>query len=792
MEPSGKIVVQCGKCAARMDVTQLAPFTRVECPDCGEPMRVKSEFGPYKLVRRHAVGGMSMVFAAHDATLDREVALKILNEECSRDETRIAAFEEEARITASFTHPNVVRVFKTGRAFGRFYIAMEMVPGGHLEEHIQELGKIPEAEMLQLAIEVARGLKAARKAGLIHRDVKPGNILLDANGHARLVDFGLALVTKGGKALASEIWATPYYVPPETIDGLPEDFRSDIYAFGSTLYHALGGRPPCDQDSMSTDALREAKRKITPLAKVDPAVSATTCRIVDRAMAHEPSGRYGSYDELIADLKKSLSTLKSGADPAERTMPARGQNRRAAPWIAAAAIVLVSVVAYAIRSGEKPSPEETTGTDETSRTPVAPVPGLVDHTAEIARIHREARTALETRDFAAARRGFGALLANEHVLEPTRGWAAVEAVLAAFLDGNATEARKMARRAHNHLAGLPADHPLAGGPLLELLAGVGDFAPLACPDDADSAAGVAAAMLAGLKNWEQGMLDAAAPCFMAAAEVSLSQDQKWIVFYQTLAAEYLSDHEILTSSLFTEEPADRVGCEAAIARLDEAAGRLKTRGRAPFNVRSWQQDLRHRALRFAALEAAGGQDPSGYETDHHHDPVLERVIGHLEQLVAACRFDEASAYVRGLAADPPGASRESLLALVEAAAVFPADLRRDLETEAHSGELKLKSGVTVVRLGLSENGKLTARSADGDDIICQWTDFSADSLIELHRLLVRKSGSEIERLRRHESAIAFDWLAGNRERALTAAANLSQGSPVFQQRWNQILAGLPQ
>jgi len=187
---------------------------------------------------------MSMVFAAKDNTLGREVALKILSEEYSANERRIAAFEEEARLTASFSHPNVVRVLTTGRAFGRFYIAMEFVPGGHFEHQINERGKIPELELLPIAIEVAQGLKAAHAAGLIHRDVKPGNILLDAEGHAKLVDFGLALVTHGGKAQATEMWATPYYVPPETVEGHPEDFRSDIYAFGATIYHALAANLP--------------------------------------------------------------------------------------------------------------------------------------------------------------------------------------------------------------------------------------------------------------------------------------------------------------------------------------------------------------------------------------------------------------------------------------------------------------------------------------------------------------------------------------------------------------------
>ena len=300
-----------------MNVSALPPFCNVKCPDCGEHTRVKVKFGPYTLVRRHAIGGMSMVFVANDATLHREVAVKILSEEFSADERRITAFEEEARITASFSHPHVVRVLTTGKAFGRFYIAMELVPGGHFEYQIRQRGKIPEKEMLPLAIEVAQGLKAAHSAGLIHRDVKPGNILLDAEGHVKIVDFGLALVTQGGKARATEIWATPYYVPPETIEGSTEDLRSDIYAFGATVYHALAGRPSCGEETMVTDVLRAAKRKIVPLGVAEPSLSAETCRIVDKAMAFNPSDRFSSYDELIAQLEIALQRLTSGIEYSE-------------------------------------------------------------------------------------------------------------------------------------------------------------------------------------------------------------------------------------------------------------------------------------------------------------------------------------------------------------------------------------------------------------------------------------------------------------------------------------------
>lgn len=594
MNEAPETIVHCTGCGVSMDVSEHAPFTNVVCPNCGAETRVKREFGPYTLVRRHAVGGMSMVFAAHDRTLDREVALKILSEDYSADEQRIEAFEREARITASFSHPNVVRVFTTGRAFGRFYIAMEMVSGGHFEHLIRERGKIPELEMLPLAIEVAQGLKAAKAAGLIHRDVKPGNILLDAKGNAKLVDFGLALVTQGGKARATEIWATPYYVPPETVEGHTEDFRSDIYAFGSTLYHALSGKPPCGSESMATEMLREAKKKVQPLGTVDSSISSATCRVVDRAMAYNPAGRFASYDELISALTKALDHLKSGREDA----PAVERKRR--PWIAfaAAGVVVVSAVSLAMWLRSRPAPEAVAITPP----PVAPpsVPEGVDHSTEIARGYRAARAAAEAGDFQTAEREFGALHDNPQVHEPTRSWVGVEAMLAALMDDRADDALRRSHNVRQHLRTLPPSQPLAGTSWDALLGNLAEPGPLEAKEGYSPASTLVAAMLAGLKNWDQGLIDKAAACFNMANSVKLQPDEQWAAFYQKMAANYLSDHEILTGPLFAVEPADRDGCEKSIARLDEVLATLKTRGRARFNVRAWQLDLKRRVVLYAA------------------------------------------------------------------------------------------------------------------------------------------------------------------------------------------------
>ena len=603
-------IATCHFCGVSMDVSALAPFSRAQCPDCGAQTRVKLAFGPYTLVRRHAVGGMSMVFAAQDPTLNREVAVKILSEDYSANERRIAAFEEEARITASFSHPNVVRVLRTGRAFGRFYIAMEFVPGGHFEHHIRERGKIPEAEMLPLAIEVAQGLKAAHAAGLIHRDVKPGNILLNAEGHAKLVDFGLALVTHGGTAQATEMWATPYYVPPETVDGSPEDFRSDVYAFGATLYHALAGQPSCGEQSMATDVLREAKKRVVPLSARDSSISPEICRIVERAMAYRPKDRFSSYDELIASLEGTLSRLKYGrAQPSETTATRRAGNQKYMKIaVLAGGLALIAMGVMIVGWVWHPKPQPVGETPPPVVVPIVPPVVVVDTSVEIAANYRDARAAVEAKNYARAAEGFVMLHHNPAVQEPTRTWAGVEAVLATFLDGRAPDVPTLARETLEHARSLPpAPSPLSAE-LMATLEQLDRHPPLAPPSATGAGASpVIAAMLAGLKNWEQGMPERAALCFSSALAITLPKDDAWVAIYQELARDYLADFQILAGPLFNTQPADKPACDALIRELEALLPRLKTRGRIRFDVRARQLDLtRHAKLAAPAASAAPG------------------------------------------------------------------------------------------------------------------------------------------------------------------------------------------
>ncbi|RYD24390.1 MAG: serine/threonine protein kinase [Verrucomicrobiaceae bacterium] len=793
-------IAHCHACGSAMNVAEIPPFSNVGCPACDEENRVKCEFGPYTLVRRHAVGGMSMVFAAHDPTLDREVALKILSEDFSADERRIAAFEEEARITASFSHPNVVRVLTTGKAFGRFYIAMELVPGGHFEHHIQERGQIPEIEMLPLAIEVAQGLKAAHAAGLIHRDVKPGNILLDAEGHAKLVDFGLALVTKGGTAKAAELWATPYYVPPETIEGFPEDFRSDIYAFGATLYHALAGKPSCGEETMSTTILRDAKKKVIPLSLAAPWLSEETCKIVQRAMAYDPKDRYQSYDELITRLDVALKRLQTGTAGVSSGVAAKRRAKSKRQELSAyvmAGLVLAGALAggiwWVVRSGPQEQAKKTLTTAPT--TVVAD--SDVESATQIVAGYREGRQAVEAGNYQKAAEEFVMLRDNSSVQEPTRTWAGVEAVVAGYLDGKPAEARSHADRVIEHIASLEEGKRIDSS-LVTLLESLDELKP--APADPSSGPEAAAPrimgwMIAGLKSWEQGLLDEAGGFFASVAAAKLSADEEWLKVYQKVAGDYQADLRQFKDPVFSSLPEDADGCRSAIEKLEKIHGELRTRGRARFNVRAWQLDITRQAKLLAGGEPeveAAGEEPEEQPAATAAKPDLTTVMEKVKELIAGGDFAGARAYVRELRADPEGATRDSLSAVVSLAAVFLPDLEAELANGAIDAQMQLKSGERAISISPGKDGRPIITGADGRRRPVEWSEISPDSLIIVHRILVKNANGEIEKMRRHQCAISYDWLAGNRTRAVQAAGQLSQTSAVFKDTWDKIAPGLPE
>ncbi len=778
-------IIVCYACEAPMNIASVAPYSRVVCPDCGTENRVKKQFGPYTVTRKHAIGGMSSVFVARDEALNREVALKILSEEYSKDEKRIAAFEQEARLTASFSHPNVVRVLTTGKSFDRFYIAMEFVPGGHFEHQIREQGKISETEILPLAIQIAEGLKGAQAAGLIHRDVKPGNILLDSEGNAKIVDFGLALVTKGGKAKATEIWATPYYVPPEAIEGGVEDFRADIYAFGATLYHALAGKPPCDQESMATDLLREAKKKIIPLKKAAPYLLDETCAVIDRAMAYEPVNRFWSYDEMISGLAGALKAAQGesvrdeeGISKAERRAQLRRKKRRGA-FLVASSVALVCAVTVALLLSRTPEPKPAKNGSRVVSIDDAATTGS-ESLQEIATRYNAGRDAMYSGDYQKADKRFSVLLATGDVQEPTRTWAGLQAVLATAMDGRMDLARERAEAVSAHIASGPADlspgFSIGVQPVLARMSGLDLFDMAEMDLGEKGSERFMGYLIAGLKNWEQGAIDQAVPFFEKISSEPSLKDNGVLGWYQEKANQYLVDYKALKSDPMEMEPATKKECRAARNELNRTLTLMKTKGRARFNIHA-------RQLALAKMEKSMGER----KAPEPRKDVLEE----MGSLAKDYRLVEVVDMVSELREDPPDCKKAALLGVSQSALVFLSEIERDLSAKPVAMEFEIADGTEIDSLAFTEEKGLVGRTVDGATRDLNWKDFSPDQLIELHRKLVKSPAGEIERLRRHESAIAFEWLAGDKERAIAAAGRLCAESESFRERWELIASGLP-
>jgi len=293
----------CPACSTAIDTSSYEPLARVVCPKCGEKTRVQRAFDQFEVVEMLGVGGMGSVYKARDTLLDRFVALKLLRTDLSSGKDHPSRFQHEARIAASVNHPNVIRVFSSGTDHGQFYVVMELVDHGSLDDLIEKRKQLPEQQVLECGIQVARGLRAAHQQGLIHRDVKPANILFADEHTAKISDFGLAGVAGEGSEAGAEIWGTPYYVAPERLSNGSEDFCSDIYSLGATLFHAVAGKAPIEGNTNSAAALLDLKKQPLHLRAVAPEVSEATVSIIQRMIAPDPVQRFSSYNELISQLE---------------------------------------------------------------------------------------------------------------------------------------------------------------------------------------------------------------------------------------------------------------------------------------------------------------------------------------------------------------------------------------------------------------------------------------------------------------------------------------------------------
>ena len=288
----------------------------------------------YETGARLGRGGMAEVYAATDRRLDREVAVKLLLPGMAARPDVRRRFEAEARAAASLTHPNAVAVYDTGEHDGAAYIVMERLPGETLADRLAA-GPVDPAAVRRLAHDVLGALSAAHAAGIVHRDVKPGNILLTRDGSAKIADFGIATSLHADPTSASHLIGTPAYLAPERLDGAPASPRSDLYSLGVVLYEALAGAKPFPGEVPVAVAHSIHEGDHPPLAGVRPEVDAGLVRVVEKAMARDPEARFPSAAAMVAALD-----APAAADHT-RVLELAPAVRRRPRWVAPAAVAAI-------------------------------------------------------------------------------------------------------------------------------------------------------------------------------------------------------------------------------------------------------------------------------------------------------------------------------------------------------------------------------------------------------------------------------------------------------------------
>jgi serine/threonine-protein kinase len=256
-------------------------------------------------------GGMAEVFLAHDRILGRNVALKVLREHYAKDAQFVERFRREAQSAAALSHPNVVQVYDQGRfEDGRYYIVMEYVPGGNLKDRIDRTGPVDPLEATRFASQIAEALRVAHERGMVHRDIKPQNVLLDAAGEAKVADFGIALAASTSSTSGTNlVFGTASYMSPEQAMGKRVGPQSDLYSLGVVLYEMLTSAVPFEAEGSLATAMKHVIEPPLPPRKRNPLVPEGIDALVMVLLAKNPENRYGSAAELVGDLRRALEGL---------------------------------------------------------------------------------------------------------------------------------------------------------------------------------------------------------------------------------------------------------------------------------------------------------------------------------------------------------------------------------------------------------------------------------------------------------------------------------------------------
>ncbi len=772
------IIQECTKCGALVDTTAEEPLALIHCPTCGAAARVRRVFDHFEIQEVLGAGGMGAVYRALDTKLNRPVALKVLRHEHMDSADLIDSLTKEAAITASINHPHVVKVYTTGTAFGVFYIAMELVDKGSLDDLMGLQGKVAEIQVLEVGIQIAQGLEAALRRGLIHRDVKPGNILFADAHTAKITDFGLAVLQEHVGQESGEIWGTPYYVAPEKLETPPkEDFRSDLYSLGATLFHALAGRPPFEAETASMVALKHLKSQVVSLQSFAPEISSATTYVINKALSKDPQQRYESYQEFSKSLQYAHDELTEAArhPQKKRRVVVGDENEEAMSWVTfamVALIVLGGVLTFTFR-------EKIFG-----KTPDATPPPAV-------RTEEKPPSGIDT-DFAAARRlliegkypeaavALRTLDEKGGAPQPTQNWITLTGALAYFLIGQPDEARAELRKIEGR--GTFSDDPLEK-PLSKFFTDLARLAAAADPPRVDIAAAYDLAsyqsfalLLVAAKDWDLGAFDDAGPLFFEFRKATPPEHYAWISQLKPIANAYIADYNAYLPAAESARAADTPEKQAAaLEALRTARPQIKQRhrmmeffdreeGRLEKLLRRQQE--KQTQMR-KAEEAADAKALTEMKT---------RLKAYLQQH----KFAEASGIVTATAvqSEKSKSEREMWAAYTAGLARFKSTLINDINTKGYAKPVARKNGSTLPsgELHASEAGvKLVSKFGD---ISAPWADLDPNSIVAMAGAFLPAPTTP----ERQWNLGLFYLLAGAKSNGLTLLQRAADSQPAYQEQ----------
>lgn len=794
-EEKRPLVNHCPECGKALDVTGVAPFAKIACPHCAAFVRVRTTMGQYQIVGLLGEGGMSQVFRAVDMNLGREVALKILHQSLSRDSALTAMFEREAKLTASIIHPNVVKVYTVGNDLGYFFIAMELVNATSLEELIGNKGALAESEVLAIALDVARGLKAAHGEDLIHRDIKPGNMLVTGEGTTKLVDFGLA-VQQGGQDESEELWATPFYVPPEKLDGDPDTFQGDLYSLGATLYHALAGKPPFEANTSSMEELKEIKKRVVDLKSTAPGLSRQTVRLVERMMAYAPADRYPSYDEVIAQIEE-VQKRQFGIHSGGRVRSGNQRNRRILIGLGVA-VPVIAVLATVMLNGDPPDEEGDLGLGTGERVISAGDSSITEH-------FLGARDLLAKGNFRKSKEIFDTLIAEPTVPAATKIWSYYFCGIIHLYLGNEMAARESFLNIQRTEYGAEDATTEATAFTKTSAVGLADSLPL-LRDETDFASGtieVLGLLTAGLKNWQSGEFESGVDFFNAFLESSPPDGYEWIGQLKSTVQPFLTDFAVL-KDLPNPSAAQTGALDGEEGILKKAGESLMTRGAAPALVK--KRLARLTEIRktvavpastvlgdVAAAPVAGTEMAKETATTTTPGPAEQEELDRLKALVSSLQgfsdkllFSDAIVKLEEetFTTDRGRAIRAELIHGYGEAAQFIPVLAEALVQTRYEGLIRRRAGhpIEAAITGASDTVFIVDLGFGPNEVNVDV--FAPDWLIETAAAVFPALGPDSAAS--WEKAIFFALTTGQGAQIETRADELAAIDPVFAKRWEVI------